>query len=279
MATSWHKAQVWAILLTIAVPACGHRLSDSEWYDQQWLMLTRGPSVRFAAVETRRTYSAYGGPFDERCYYGPFEVIRGWGKAIVLDQRGQPAWAGTWVLPARVGGKVGALLLLRTGYWWDLRDMGLPFEVDRLSFGDGPPRLEPVFTHSYVKFDWDQRTNCPWVVDIDADGTDELFGADEWTDMRLDAVRHRCLVRLEVFDQQPLPDRTGSRGLTVGLDCRAFEVELIANSELRNVSLYVNRECVRRELVGTIRRDPQTKCFTLDTTLTGKAVYVLPQPG
>jgi len=111
--------------------------------------------------------------------YGPYTAILDPASdgALLLDESGRAVWAGEWIIPAKVKGKVTSLYLIRS--LLGSSDYGPTLcRILHLSFATPIHSCVQVCGLAYFNY----RPSSNWVTDINADGTDELIVVESaWT--------------------------------------------------------------------------------------------------
>jgi len=114
--------------------------------------------------------------------YGPYTailddaVVDGDAMALLLDESGRAIWAGEWIIPAKVKGKVTSLYLIRS-LWGSSAHGPTLCSILHLSFAAPIHACEGIGS---VYLSYGPTAN--WVTDINTDGTDELIVVESaWT--------------------------------------------------------------------------------------------------
>ena len=255
--------------LALASCAAPHDL-HSRFYQEQWLTLRHGdlaflpgpPGMGYA--ERPRALEDWGGPFQQRYRYGPYEVLTRSGGALLLDSQGRAVWAGEWIIPSRIEGKIANLFLLRAIMFADLHNRGIIFEIASVEFASGRHHFHRFAGLGYVPIAWDDPANCPWVIDIDGDGTDELLVAMDGSDVNwFGCEKHECLLDVQQFEEDAEHGWwTLGGGVTMPLHHSPGNVVVrLSESPARCLKVYEYQE---DKLLGTIASDAESGRFVVD---------------
>ena len=183
------------VAIATVTSGCANGLWPPRDYNTQWYVLYHQPVALFwspeeayagkrgwlalpFAADRSSSWESFpwvmpdllGPPERPAVQYGPYKAIRGENIALLLDLTDRPIWAGTWIVPSRVNGKVVSLYLL-TAYGGEVAGEAPMCHIGRLDFGNSIHTWED-HVDSYVLVD---SGVCPWVFDVDGDGTDELL--------------------------------------------------------------------------------------------------------
>ncbi len=214
-----------------------------------------------------------GPSFRTREAYGPYQVLRGPGMALLLDKSGRPLWAGEWALPCRIRNKVESLLLLSAGSYQTSTNGG-EVSVLRLYFGSDTPGLELLGFPSY-------HPSLAYAFDIDGDGTDEMLlvehtkcphGAEvTFRIASLDLRPERYRTHSVIPELAPPKPRDPARHMETfdvftlsGADADAYVKWRLVDSPTRELRFQIERRGddestpARMETLGTLSRQPNT---------------------
>ncbi len=155
-------------------------LDNQEVWQRAWTDLRHDP----LAIEQSPHLLSQTHEFTHLSRYGDYIVLSSDRQALLIGRDKRALWAGLRVLPLKVDGQVGALLLVtdigRVGYeynvfgvrWIPLGGVsGLQDQENDYSASSGGEWGNP-----YVFFWFDPETNeTPFICDMDNDGTDEFL--------------------------------------------------------------------------------------------------------
>lgn len=169
------------------IHGCGPAELSSDKYRKLWYVMKNQPIDLYFAhgVVTEGPERSFDPnnhlsvPFEKEFHYGQYRVLTAPGQALLLDKSDRAIWAGSWVIPARVNGKIGSFILLdgcKSEYanWHE----GAMYFMSRLDFSSDVHTYENIgdcyfhpesLTGGSLTAD---RRSC--VVDIDNDGYDEV---------------------------------------------------------------------------------------------------------
>jgi hypothetical protein len=251
---------VLVVQVLLFLSGCAARPVGSAYYQEQWVIMRAGKVAFLSDLVpgVRRCAENWGGPFENRKSVGPYQILSRPGAALLLDARGEPIWAGTYAIPLRVDGRLGCVLLLSAPLWEDLRDRGVPFDIDCLCFARARHELVNIAIAAYIPVNRDDCRTSPWVFDLDGDGTDEFLLAD--TDgIDVDGVQYSCELALVGWGRNPGWHEGGEERTAIvrlGVKCTPGDIEVaLLFSPQRKLDIFYNDPTGKRVHAGTVTAD------------------------